>query len=301
MKGLQLLLLCLFLTVPELTSAQELLEKFEEWTERNGTEMPVGWSGMPFGSGRAADAHQGTSAASVWNWYAYAVGVLAIGEESPLWFDLKYSGVPINFTPSKFIGYYRYQPGHNKGRGEESADSGIVYILLKSWNEEKGDIDTISFTSHQFPENNTWEQFEIDIPLSNPWVMPDSIAIVFYSSHPERTGFCGPDTMNCCYLSVDDLALVATSGVPYSLDDLITSARVVPNPVRQSSTIEFDGTEGLSYHLRLFDAMGREVYSAEAKTTSFEISRVGLPSGSYYFTVTDGSNLSVTRGAFIVE
>ncbi|MCB0713194.1 MAG: T9SS type A sorting domain-containing protein [Ignavibacteriae bacterium] len=301
MKGLQLLLLCLLLALPKLLSAQELLENFEEWTERDGTEMPVGWNGMPFGSGRATDAHQGTSAASVWNWYAYALGILAIGEKSPLWFDLKYSGVPIDFIPSKLIGYYKYQPGMNKGRGEKSADSGIVYILLKSWNEEKGDIDTISFTSHQFPENNAWERFEIDIPISNPWVMPDSIAIVFYSSHPERTGFCGPDSMNCCYLSVDDLALVATSGVPYSLNHLLAPARVVPNPVLHSATIEFDGKEGVSYNLRLFDATGREVYSAETTTPSFEVSRVGLPAGSYHFTVTDDRNLSVTRGAFTVE
>ncbi len=291
----------LFLLLPCLLGAQELRDGFENWEERAGGEIPVGWTGTGFGSGRASEAYEGSAAASVWNWYAYAVGTLSLGEGEPQVFDLNHAGVPINFIPTHLVGYYRYEQGGNKGRGENSVDSGHVYILLKAWNPEKNDIDTIGFTTYRFPENREWQRFSIDLEISNPWIMPDSIAVIFYSSDPWSPGFCGPDTMNCCYLSIDNLALVATSGVSYSIDHLPNPARVSPNPARESALIEFDGQESRSYRIRLFDQGGRNVHTGEFIGTSYSLSTADLPRGVYSFSVSSTSDTPVAGGRVVVE
>ena len=303
MKRYTLLSLLFLLALSYSAIGQSLTEGeegFEEWEGNEVTEKPVGWSSSGFGSGRMTGVEQGSSAAAVWNWYAYAVGILSIGEHVPLWFDIEHAGVPIDYFPAKLVGYYKYEPGLNKGRGEGSRDSGIVFIMLKRWNPEKMGVDTISFISYQFPETPEWQRFEVDIPRSKPGLIPDSIAVVFYSTHPERVGFCGPDTMNCCYLSIDNLALVATSGVPYALDDLLKPAQVMPNPLREDGIITFSAEAGRDYHIRIFDAGGREVAHYETTEGEFRLRREEFDSGTYQCVVLDDSGKQIARGKFVV-
>lgn len=290
------------LCVPAFLSAQLIEEEFEEWTQENTAEVPVGWTSSNFGSGRTSDAFSGGSAASVWNWYSYALGTLSIGETSPLWFDLNHAGIPINSIPSKLTGYYKYELGQNQGNFQENVDSAAVYVLLKRYNpQQPGSVDTISFVTHLFPPSDSWQPFEVDLPLQTVDVEPDSIAIVFFSSNPNNIARCGPDSMNCSYLSVDQLALVATSGVPLSLREFTAPVQVLPNPVQESARLEFAGDAGQKYQIKIHGMSGSLVAEWEVVGAQVDFSNLRIPSGAYHVSILDAQNIPVAAGRFVVE
>lgn len=296
----QLTLFAFLLLLPVCAAAQLTNEGFEEWKVEGGQEQPAGWTGSSAGVGRDAAPYSGSNAVSVWNWYFYGLGYVAIGDKAPLSFDLKHSGVPIDFVPTTLTGYYKYELGQNSMVGEK-IDSAAAYVMVKRYNPELQDVDTIAFAVGLLPPSHEWVPFSVELPVRLPGVQPDSVVVVFYSSNPENGAFCGPDSNVCCYLSVDDISLNTTSGVRYNLDRLLSPARVVPNPVYRAARIEFPGQEGEAYRIRAFDAAGTEVYTAEFTGPLHTLAGRALSPGVYYFSITDAENRPRATGEFVVE
>lgn len=270
-------------------------ETFERWDSVETHEAPPGWYGGAFGSGKVESSHTGRYAASVWNWYFYAKGYMITGRQGESYIDLAQAGVPINYKPSKLTGYYRYDLGLNQGR----SDSAVIYVMLKRYNAETGEPDTIGFAKKLLGPAAHYTPFTLDIPDRAQGILPDSITIAFVSS---ENGFCSNDTDGtCCYLSVDDLQLSVPSGVSYDAGALFSRARVYPLPLRTSGRIEWSARPGRSYTLRLYAITGALVRTVEGLTGgSAPIDRDGLPSGEYLFEIRDGDELT-GRGSFIAE
>lgn len=291
------------LLFPAIMYAQELNGEFEDWVvvdTSRGTEMPVGWMGSGFGVGKSNTAHTGEHALSVWNWYSYALGYIMTGGKGPLAWDLTHAGVPIDFTPTRLTGYYRYELGQRYSwSGEE--DSAAVYVLLKRYNAKLKVTDTISRVMHLLPPSAEWIPFSINLPLSLP-AQPDSVVVAFYSSNPENGATCGPDSSTCCYLSVDDVALTSTSGVPYALSPFLAPVSVVPNPVTAGAAVlRFEAIDGERYRVTVSDITGRLVLERDVVGSQVDLSGLDLPSGSYCVSVVDRTRASVAAGRFIVE
>lgn len=292
----------ILLSAHAVSQAQDFEDGFEQWKPNDaGAEMPLGWSGSNFGTGKVTGAYEGEYAASVWNWYSYVLGILSIGEKAPLPLELNHAGVPIDFIPTRLTGFYRYTQGYNNYDGPQE-DSAVVYILLKRYNgEAQGGIDTVGFAAHFFPENESWQPFSIDIPRGTPGLIPDSIAIVFYSSNPDDIARCGPDSMDCSYLSVDALKLVAASGVTRNVQSLAAPLTVVPNPVVADASFRFEGTPGESYSLRIYDGVGRLALERRFTGSHPDLNGTELPAGTYHVSITDENFVQVASGGFVVE
>lgn len=74
-----------------------------------------------------------------------------------------------------------------------------------------------------------------------------------------------------------------------------------PHPFQDSGTIFFDAESGKDYTLRMFDLMGKEVFSAETSEDKFDIITSGLIPGQYVFTISDFGNTARLTGKLIVQ
>lgn len=294
---MRVLFILVLLVIPSVMVAQEIEESFEEWVQENLVEVPIGWSGTAFGSGKSSDAYSGEYSASIWNWYSYALGVLSIGEYTPTYLELNRAGIPVDFVPTRLTGYYRYTLGANQGK----EDSAAVHIMLKRYDEVTGVADTLGFVMHQLPPSDSWQRFEIDIPLRASNVAPDSVAIVFFSSNPHNIARCNEDSSNCCYFSVDDLALVTTSGVQRSLNSFVAPVQVAPNPIRESARLRFPGEEGEQYRVLVYSIAGELVAERTVRTLRMDLSSLNLVSGAYQVLVQDLNDQPIASGRFVVD
>jgi hypothetical protein len=266
-------------------------EGFERWDSIPGGEKPPGWSGGPFGFGKAESPHRGDFAASVWNWYYYAKGYLRSGNvQNSLPGILDIGGVPISYKPVKLSGYYRYVLGENGGKN----DSAVLRVMLRRYNAGAGRIDTIGYAAKRLGPAGAYTPFSLDIPDYAPGVDPDSVVIEFMSSD---SGFCNVESNgNCCYLSVDDLYLVTASGVPHNAVSFFESVRVQPNPMTVEASIRWDAAPGREYRLLVYDVAGRLVRTAAGLTGVATLDRAGLPPGEYLIEIRDVAGTVAARG-----
>lgn len=294
MKMLALVALALF---PLCAAAQTMREGFEEWKDRDGAVAgPVGWSGVIFGLGREDSAYSGNYAASVWNWYGDVVGYIITGDESHAVNRFDRAGIPIDFVPTRLTGYYKYELGDNR----RTDDSAAVYVMLKRYDVEQERMDTIAYVTHLLPPSETWTPFTVELPLRIAGVQPDSVVIAFYSSNPKRSARCAGAT--CCYFSIDEISLTSTSGVSYNLHGGPVPMQVSPNPVvNASARLTFEGEEGTSYGLKIYDVSGGLVLEREVIGSEVELSNLDLRSGSYYVSIADRNHAPVAGGRFVVE
>lgn len=294
-------LLALLLIAPSFASAQIINEGFEEWKVKNGKALPVGWTLSIFGAGRDSSAYSGRYAVLLWNWYSGALGTATVGEFDEFNTGLQNAGIPINTLPVKLTGYYKYELGRNSVDGEKQ-DSAAIYVMVKRYNTATQKVDTLTVATRLLPPSSQWIPFELALPSTMPGVQPDTAVIIFYSSNPDRPAFCVSENGKCCYLSVDNVSLVGTSGVPYRLANLRAPARVLPNPVvNGAGMLQFDGRPGTRYHLNIYDAAGRLVGQQSVVGSQVALSALHLGSGAYYASIVDDSGMPVGEGQFVVQ
>jgi hypothetical protein len=274
-------------------------EGFEQWDSSSAGEVARGWWGGPFGSSKVDDAHSGRYAASVWNWYFYAMGYIITGPTGAWYNDLVRAGVPISYKPTRLTGYYRYVLGKNGGNSDGN-DSAVVYVMLKRYNPQTMQPDTIGFVKKLLGPTASYIPFTVDIRDYAPGVDPDSVVICFVSS---EKGFCNNESEGtCCYLSIDDIQLSTSSGVAHSAAHLFERASVHPNPMRADARVEWSATPGREYRLIMYDAAGRRARTIEGLTGgSAKLDRSGLSSGEYLFEIRDQGNMVAARGRVMVE
>lgn len=236
---------------------------FEQvWITSNGT-VPAGWTAPFLGAGVTTDAHSGTYALQVWNWYYSSHGWAANGTSEGMLETNSLGGDPLDWKPQQLTGWYKYVPDDDQG----AADSAVVRIILKRWNGQQA--DTVAMGEEHLGPSDSYVPFTVDIHDMMPGVDPDTVRATFISS---IQGFC--DTFGdglCLYLSVDDLALSGPSAVePWSL----SPARV---------WVAEDGLHAEAVPpgspIVLLDAMGRVVSSARLSAPLMPLPP--LPTGLY--------------------
>lgn len=97
----------------------------------------------------------------------------------------------------------------------------------------------------------------------------------------------------------------------YSWNDVLTgektsaiaknsSVKIYPNPFSKTTTLEITTGVIANYKLIIYDLFGREVRKYEIKNQKTEISRGNLPSGMYFYQVTDNKQF-ISSGKLIVQ
>lgn len=290
-------LLLIVLLTPVALSAQDVKGSFESWENRDGRDQPDGWSTSAYGASRVDNGRSGRCL-SVWNWYSYARGFAALGYVPEPGLVLTTGGIPVSDPPTRVSGYYQYIPGHNM----DSTDSAVALVGLKRWNAGTGTAEVVASAELHLPPTTDWLPFELIVPA--PTATPDSLTIAFISS---ISGSCGPDSMNCCYLYVDDVTTAGASGVTTSMDELLQISRVFPNPTNGTSHIDFIAEPGSEYSITIIDMTGSPVVDRRHVDGPVELSRLNLPSGAYRYMIVgrpitrpERSATTITSGGFVV-
>lgn len=116
--------------------------------------------------------------------------------------------------------------------------------------------------------------------------------------YPENAFSCG----NLTAFSIDSAFTEITVDVPY--EDFTNnsqkvffegvSATVSPNPMSDFSVFKIDGKDFKTGKLTLFNNFGQMVSEVYFIGNEIQIRRNGLPSGVFYYQITDGEKLAVT-------
>lgn len=284
------------LAAPILLGAQQIRGDFEQWDSvnvNNVTEEPSGWKfETGFGAGRDSSAYSGKWAVQIWNWYNHVPGLMVLGDVRPKGGQIA-GGMPIAGLPQKLVGRYKFVPGVIQ-QGEDSA---FIRVRLKRYDAGNGRTDTLTAVDMKLGASDAWKPFEMMIPAPADGAMPDSVMIAFASS--EHT-YC--KEAYCCHLTLDDVALVASSGVPYRMEGgKLVPAVVAPNPLRSVASISFDGASDGQYQIMVVDAAGSTVRSMDVVGNRVDLERGDLAAGGYLFIVRDANGATVASGRFVAD
>ena len=129
--------------------------------------------------------------------------------------------------------------------------------------------------------------------LPNGTVINNSASIYFDFNSPIKT--------NTTVHTVCDNCLPIIVSVD-NIEDQAYQVKAIPNPFTTSTTITLTGYEANTAPLTLqvYDAMGRMIQTLESNTAQFVLERKDLPSGLYFFRITDG-NTRLKSGRLIAQ
>ncbi len=297
-------LITLMILIAGTTHGQVRFDGFETLEKHDGREEPVGWS-LGTGSKVVNESHTGNNALSVWTWYCSSRGWAVLGDigERRAYLCDDYSvdcygnyGTPIDFKPTSLTGYYRYVPG---GAMSDAPDSAMVLVLLKKYNANRGTYDTIGTASHRLVPADAYTPFTAVIEDRAPGVMPDSVAIVVFSA-----GICDCAVSGDCYfLSVDDLAFTATSGISYPVGGKAQGTiKVYPNPNRGTMLLRWGENAAQRRQLRVYSITGALVRTINGVAgNGIALDSKDFSPGEYLVDLTDTHGAVAARGRFVVQ
>jgi hypothetical protein len=258
---------------------------FEHWTETQNDTLPSEWGNSYFGVGRTPNAYHGNYAVTIWNWYSYSKGRIALGGKDITEYDLIRSGIPFTLNGDgifRLRGYYRYVLGQNGGQGTYD-DSAMVFVLLRRSNNATGIPDTAGYAVTKLGPANDYTPFEIRIHYRNS---ADTLALLFYSS--ER-GFCHSQSDgNCLYLTIDSLTWSYTP-VGSVHNEKVKSSLITPNPF--SDIISF-GLREKETHIIITNSAGIRVHDQRFEQGEEAlINGNEFPEGVYFYRIISGREL----------
>ena len=254
---------------------------FEKWAANPSDTLPTDWGNSYFGVGRTTNSSHGDYAVTIWNWYSYAKGRLALGGKDILEYDLIRSGIeyPIESSGTFVLtGEYKYVLGNNGGQGTTD-DSAVVFVLLKKYNKTTGQPDTVAYSIAKLGPSATYKLFSIPVYVPGP---ADSLAILFYSS---EKGFCSLQSDgNCLYLTLDNLNTSFFEGLGVSTISAQKEFAPFPNPFIDAISFGYATTDS---QLRITNSLGGQLYG-EKFTIGDMVVFDGrtLPSGMYFYSLT---------------
>jgi hypothetical protein len=200
---------------------------------------------------------------------------------------------PYGCNPTHFTGWFKFSP--------VQGDSSRFLIVVSGTNSETHLRDTIAYgdtTIHGTVAN--WTPFDIKV-VKNPTVLttPDTLSILCVSS----AGFSvanlhGGVGQIGSTLYVDDLYVDYPNGIEQVLMPEV-SVTTYPDPARDILTVGLSSkVKNASLDVYTLDGkfMGR--FAMPEMTNA--ISVTGLPSGTYYYKLTDGKS-AINTGSFIIQ
>ena len=104
-----------------------------------------------------------------------------------------------------------------------------------------------------------------------------------------------------------DYAIARYNGINTGIADMQMSeyadVQIVPNPFTTSTTIVIvSGAKQSIYDLQftIYDLLGREVFNDKLQTTNYKLDLNKLPSGIYFYQLTDGKK-NMARGKLVKQ
>jgi hypothetical protein len=196
-------------------------------------------------------------------------------------------GFPFSTRPANFTGWYKWL--------RFGGDTAGTYLVMTKWNASTHSRDTVAeISAHYLTTPMTaWTQFSVPITyLMN--VNPDTLFLAagIISSTPHIGSL----------FTLDDLAF--NGSVPIGINDVTvatSSASVMPNPFTDNATLTLNNTQVQNGKLEIYDMLGNKVRQQENLSGStFTISREGLATGIYFYTLSD-KNALVVSGKLSVQ
>ena len=147
---------------------------------------------------------------------------------------------------------------------------------------------TFTFSNIELPDSNTnlaASQGFVTFKIAQRPTLPygsliENNANIFFDFNP-------PILTNTTFHTIGNLVDVLSSSV--SVANPQTEIKVMPNPMQDGAWIQLEGiTSEESILLQLFDTNGRKVQQVKGDGNNIYLSRSGLPSGMYFFTILKG-------------
>ncbi len=178
-------------------------------------------------------------------------------------------GVPITVRPTNVTGWYKYSP--------TTGDTCNVFVFLRKNGHTIG--------HGRFQDKNTVSTYtQFDIPITYDSVgTPDTIDVVLLSS--------GSNAQMGTQFFVDDIAVVGGSGI--TPIDALLPINVYPNP--SEGIINIDLPFYSNVKIRIYNILGKEVYSTVAGESSIRIDLSDNPKGLYFIETDNGFNKQVRK------
>ena len=297
------LISCFYLMGTLVLGAQTLSNpSFETWgspAEYAADTVPNQWWTMYCNSShQTTDAFQGIYATRLQGTFlcGIAPGILVNGTKPVNYMNMIESGSPFTSKPSAIGGFYKYTE-------VTTDDSAEVTIILKKYNIYTLQRDTVGIGYSAMAAASGYTSFNVNINYLMPTETPDSMIIMFNSS---KYMHFDPVTMALPNLYIDRIGLPETANGIEPINDYCGTTHpsvVFPNPMIETGTLLIKGdiTTFQTFDLRIFDVSGKLVRqeSISAKST-MDISRTGLLSGTYLYTIRSG-NTHVTSGKFLID
>jgi len=226
-----------------------------EMTDSHSVENPMrglinDWSvDYIDGLTRTTDAHTGSYAAVLHNWYNYAETMITYRSS-------------ISYYPTNLQGAYKYVSG-------DAGAFGTARVVVKS---TMG--DTIINEAINLGVSEQWETFDYSLSQIMSTVDPaDSLIIQFRNSEQS----CVSNIMTCNLLFLDNITV--TNG-PLNVNELNTiEFNVFPNPSDGLITIKVENNEVMK--IEIIDLLGKTVQEITTKQGKVTMNVSALESGSY--------------------
>lgn len=279
---------CLFFVLLNLvflnTIAQIPNQDFEQWTI-SGTDTTLNsWNQSTFGMAQSPSAFTGQYAVTVWNWYYYGKGFISNNLQSAIPFIGNFEtdgGSPINYRPTAFNFFYKYDLGLNQG----ASDSAVVQLSMRKRNSN-GSIDTIAFNVVTLPPTSQFTPYGFNINYLSS-AIPDTFVISFLSS---KTGFCDPiSDGNCLYLTIDNINFITTLSVEETDQDNFT---IYPNPASNFLQLQLpNNLIGQPFSYQIVNLSGQIIQQEVALNYNSTITLNNeIKSGIYFIKLEVGEN-----------
>lgn len=193
-------------------------------------------------------------------------------------------GIPWTSRPAKLKGQYKYSP--------EEGDACAVFVFLTEWLPEKGKRDTLGIGTFIGPEEVTeWMEFNIDINYFSDHT-PDSMNIIVVSSANVFEPTLGST------MWVDAVEFEGEAGIALDVFPEV-KVNVYPNPTNNYLTFEFEKKVEQS-NLIIYNLEGQMVRTEKIDQQKITLEVGDLPTGTYYFHVSDGVK-RISSGSFLVS
>ena len=271
---------------------------FENWEELS-SEEPDDWftsNIISLATGeisvsKTTDSYAGTYAALVESkttMFEDTLGFITngtMGEDDPI------GGMPVDSTPDKISGYYKYIP--------VGPDTALGGVFLYHYNENTGVTELLEEVIIKLPPADEYTLFEINVDyFSLP--EPDTVNITFASGNvDEGNSYIGLGSM--LYLDALEITYKPNLvGIEEQGQEI--SHQVYPNPAAEKIRIEFQEILGNDISVTITNSVGALVYQKNLNplsTNHFDISVQNFKTGIYFYIIQSGNN--TYKGKFIVK
>jgi hypothetical protein len=262
-------------------------EEPDDWFTSNILSLSLGETAVS----KTEDSYDGSYAVKIENTptlFEDTLGIITngtMGEDNPI------GGMPVDSTPDKLTGYYKYIPA--------GPDTAIGGMLLYHYNQNTGFSELLEEAIIKLPPTEEYTYFEVG---ANYYSLPepDTVNIAFASGNViGDNNYVGLGST--LYLDALEITykpnLVGIKDQPQDM-----AHRIFPNPTSDKLFLEFQEAPKNQLTVKVFNSKGllvKEVNKNLDDRKEMEISTTHLLPGMYSYVVLSG-NISTT-GKFIVK